>query len=243
MNPTRLKTLLLPVLGLAACGGEPPVEPPDPCTVPGQVCSWAGTGQAAFNGDGLALTATSFYWPMDLEFSPDGRAYVLDWNNHRVRRVEADGHVRTVVGSDLPGDGPPDQSDMKPEGALGTDVELNHPTDLQFLPDGMMLIASWHNHKIRRFDPTSGRVWVVCGSTPGYTGMHEVATRALLNQPKSIAVDARQNIYVADSRNQRIRVINTDGVIDTVAGTGKLGYAGDGGLPLMADFFMQQSNE
>jgi sugar lactone lactonase YvrE len=106
-----------------------------------------------------------------------------------------------------------------------------------------MLIAAWHNHKIRRFDPISGRVWVVCGSTPGYTAMHDLATRALLNQPKSVAVDSKQNIYVADSRNQRIRVINTDGIIDSVAGTGKLGYGGDGGLPLQADFHMQESNE
>jgi streptogramin lyase len=73
--------------------------------------------------------------------------------------------------------------------------------------------------------------------------MHDLATRALLNQPKSIAVDSKQNIFVADSRNQRIRVINSEGIIDSVAGTGRLGFGGDGGLPLMADFHMQESNE
>lgn len=249
MTPFKTTLFLLPALGLAACAGEspannPPNPPPPPaCAGSGTVCTWGGTGQAAFNGDGLTLDKTSFYWPIDLEFSPDGRAYLLDWNNHRVRRVEADGKVRTVVGSDLPGDGPPDQSDMKPEGAPGTTVELNHPTDLQFLPDGTLLVAAWHNHKIRRYDPNTDRVTVVCGSTPGYTAMHDVAIRALLNQPKSIAVDSKQNIYIADSRNQRIRVINTDGIIDSVAGTGKLGFGGDGGLPLMADFHMQESNE
>jgi sugar lactone lactonase YvrE len=245
MTPRKLR-LVLPLLGLAACAGDPPGAPPPAataCGAAGTICTWGGTGLAAFDGDGKALTETSFYWPMDLEFSPDGRPYILDWNNHRVRRVETDGKVRTVIGSDLPGDGPPDQSDMKPEGALGTDVELNHPTDLQFMPDGMMLVAAWHNHKIRRYDPTNGRVYVVCGSTPGYSAMHDLATRALLNQPKSIAVDSKQNIFVADSRNQRIRVINNEGIIDSVAGTGKLGYAGDGGTPLMADFYMQQSNE
>jgi len=246
MTPWRLKTLLLPALGLAACAGDPPAPQPPPvpsCGGAGTICTWGGTGLAAFDGDGKAATDTSFYWPMDLEFAPDGRAYVLDWNNHRVRRVEADGKVRTVIGTDLPGDGPPDQSDMKPEGALGIDVELNHPTDLQFLPDGSMLVAAWHNHKIRRYDPISERVWVVCGSAPGYSPMHDLATRALLNQPKSIAVDSKQNIFVADSRNQRIRVIKPEGIIDSVAGTGRLGFAGDGGLPLMADFHMQESNE
>jgi sugar lactone lactonase YvrE len=183
------------------------------------------------------------YWPTDLEFAPDGRAYLVDWNNHRIRRVETDGTVQTVIGSDLPGDGPPDQSDMKPGGALGLDVELNHPTDLQFMPDGVMLMAAWHNHKIRRFDPISNRVTVVCGSLPGYNGMHELATSALLNQPKSIAIDSKQNIFIADSRNQRIRVINPDGIIDAVAGTGKRGYAGDGGQPGLADFSMQEAND
>jgi DNA-binding beta-propeller fold protein YncE len=244
MTPWKLTTVLLPALGLAACAGDPPAAPAVACSGAGTICSWGGTGLAAFDGDGKAVTETSFYWPLDLEFSPDGRAYVLDWNNHRVRRVEADGKVRTVIGTDLPGDGPPDLSDMKPEGALGTDVELNHPTDLQFMPDGTMLVAAWHNHKIRSYDPITERVRVVCGDKPGAsTAPHELAVRSSLNQPKSIAVDSKQNIFVTDSRNQRIRMINTDGIIDPVAGTGKIGFAGDGGMPLMADFYMQQSNE
>jgi sugar lactone lactonase YvrE len=251
MNPWKWKSIVVraavSILALGGCSAEsPPAPAPVPaptCGGTGTVCTWAGTGEASFNGDGRALLETSFYWPMDLEFAPDGRAYVLDWNNHRVRRVETDGRVRTVIGTDLPGDGPPDQSDMKPEGALGTDVELNHPTDLQFMPDGTMLVAAWHNHKIRSFDPISGRVRVVCGSLPGYNSMHDLATRALLNQPKSIAIDSKQNIFVADSRNQRIRVINTDGIIDSVAGTGRQGFAGDGASPLTADFNMQQINE
>jgi hypothetical protein len=246
----RALEILAPLLLVVACGGETPSMPdaavaplPRPaCGGPGTICNWAGTGTAAFNGDGHAPGDTTFYWPMDLEFASDGTGYVLDWNNHRVRRVQPDGTFRTVVGSDFPGDGPPDQSDLKPEGALGTDVELNHPTDLQILPDGQVLIAAWHNHKIRRYDPISGRVWVICGSGPGYSGMHDLATRALLAQPKSIALDSKQNIFVADSRNQRIRLIS-DMLIDTVAGTGKKGFAGDGGNPNLADFYMQQVDE
>jgi sugar lactone lactonase YvrE len=243
MTSWKMKTVLLPVLGLAACASDPSQEQPPACGGAGTICTWGGTGLAAFDGDGKQLAETSFYWPMDLEFSPDGRPYIVDWNNHRVRRVEVDGKVRTVIGSELPGDGPPDQSDLTPAGALGIDVELNHPTDLQFLPDGSMLVAAWHNHKIRRYDPISERVWVVCGSTPGNAPPHELASRAQLNQPKSIAVDSKQNIFVTDSRNQRIRVIDTDGIIDAVAGTGKVGFGGDGGMPLLADFYMQQANE
>jgi DNA-binding beta-propeller fold protein YncE len=252
MTLWKLKLLPLAVAacGLAACeGGESapgtPTPPPLPaCAGPGTICTIAGTGDRAFNGDGRPAVETALYWPTDLELSPDGRAYLLDWNNHRVRRIEGDGSVRTVIGTDLPGDGPPDQSDLlKPEGAPGTDVELNHPTDLQFMPDGTMLVAAWHNHKIRSFDPTSGRVKVVCGNLPGNEAMHVPATSAKLNQPKSIAIDSKQNIWVADSRNQRIRMINPDGIIDAMAGLGRKGYSGDGGPPNLAEFFMQQDSE
>jgi DNA-binding beta-propeller fold protein YncE len=148
-----------------------------------------------------------------------------------------------VIGSDLPGDGPPDMSDMREPGAPGTTVELNHPTDLGLLPDGQLLVAAWHNHKIRRFDPASGLVQVICGAGPGDTGEHVPATRALLNQPKSVAVKADGTIYVADSRNARIKVIDSSGVMDVIAGNGQRGFSGDGGLPLQASFFMQESNE
>jgi DNA-binding beta-propeller fold protein YncE len=240
-----MRTALIATLALVAGCGDPSTPPPDPidCTSPGQVCTWAGTGIPAFNGDGLALTATTFYWPMDMEFALNGRPYILDWQNHRVRRVEDGGRVVTVIGSDLPGDGPPDGGDLRPEGAPGTTVELNHPTDLQALSDGTLLLAAWHNHKIRRFDPATGRVTVVCGLGPGDNALHVPASRALLNQPKSVAADADGNIYIADSRNQRIRVIDRDNIVDTVAGIGKSGFAGDDGPPSAAMFAMQEINE
>jgi len=141
----RMKIAACALLTLGACGSEttaPTMPPPPACAGPGSICTWAGNGLPAFNGDGRPAADTSFYWPIDLDFAPDGTPYVLDWNNHRVRTLDTNGTFRTVIGNDLPGDGPPDMSDMKPEGALGTDVELNHPTDLAFLPDGQVLVAA-----------------------------------------------------------------------------------------------------
>ena len=137
------------------------------------------------------------------------------------------------MGNDLVGDGPRDQGDMKPEGAPGIDVELNHPTDVTFSPlDGSVLVAAWHNHKIRRLDPQTGRVTVLVGSGAGKTGDGAAAKAALLNQPKAVALDAAGNIFVADSRNHRIRRIDAaTGFIATVAGNGMAGFAGDGGQP------------
>ena len=120
---------------------------------------------------------------------------------------------------------------MKPEGAPGIDVELNHPTDVTFSPvDGSILVAAWHNHKIRRLDPQTGRVNVLVGNGPGKTGDGAAAKTALLNQPKAVALDAAGNIFVADSRNHRIRKIDVaTGFIATIAGSGMAGFAGDGG--------------
>lgn len=227
---TRSVFSLLALAAAMSCGPRTP-----PCRdTPGVICTWAGNGEPAFDGDRNHRLSSSFYWPMDMEFSPSGQAFVLDWNNHRIRRVNADDTLETVVGTDFVGDGPEDFSDMMEPGAPGTSVNLNHPTDLLFLPDGRMLISTWHNHKIRRWDPATGRVVVTCGAGPGYAGDGGPAAMALLNQPNKIVLDAQGNLYIADQRNQRIRKIDTSGVISTVVGTGVKGYGGDNGPPLNA---------
>ena len=236
-RPWLAGVIVAAALATAGCG-----DPGDPCDRSQNICTWAGNGEKAYNGDGLTRQVTALYWPMDLDFAPGGGpAYLLDWQNHRVRRVTTEGLVETVMGNDLVGDGPRDQGDMKPEGAPGSDVELNHPTDVTFSPvDGSILVAAWHNHKIRRLDPQTGRVNVLVGNGPGKTGDGAAAKTALLNQPKAVALDAAGNIFVADSRNHRIRKIDVaTGFIATIAGSGMAGFAGDGGEPMAASFHMQ----
>lgn len=231
-------------LSLLACGGG--AGQGARCGAAGSICTIAGTGEAGWNGDGLAPENTSFYWPMDVELSPAGALVVLDWNNHRVRQLPSGGVFQTLIGTDFAGDGPPMQEDRTAAGARGTDVELNHPTDVTFLPDGTLLLAAWHNHKVRRWDPATGMVHVVCGSDPGSTGDGGLATRARLSQPKSVTPGPGGVLYVTDSRSQRIRAL--DGVtlearITPVAGSGLVGFDGDGGPPLAAKFHMQEVND
>lgn len=214
------------VLG-SACGPRPCVE------TPGSACIWAGTGELGFNGDGKTRLDTRLYWPADLDFAPDGTPWVLDWNNHKVRKVVDDKFV-TVVGEFL-GDGPPDQSDLVAPGAMGTEVRLNHPTDLLFEPDGTLLFTAWHNHKLRHID-AEGRVLVMSGRGGGFAGDGQAASGALFNQPKSIVRNAAGEIFVLDQRNFRIRKIGAgpNPIITTVVGTGMPGFAGDQGDPLLA---------
>jgi sugar lactone lactonase YvrE len=244
-------------LGAAGCGGSdgtpsvvmpPPakVRSTPPCAGPGTICTLAGNGDAAFTGEGEAALATSLYWPVDLEIAPDGRPYILDWQNHRVRRLDTDGKLRTVVGTDSIGDGPDPGggNETVAPGIPGTTINLNHPTDIQFTRDGAtMYLASWHNHKIRQLDVSSGNAVVTCGKGPGFAGDGMTEDKALFSMPKSIALAPTGDLFVVDTRNLRVRRVGASHMVDTVAGTGMRGATGDGGDRLAATFSFQKDGD
>lgn len=228
----KLRTLFLSAALLSAC------EPEKKCDDSGHACTWAGmAGVYGFNGDGLDRLKTKLYWTMDMKFAADGTPWLIDWNNHLVRKVLPDGKVKTVVGwvdPIFPGDGAPDESGA--DGALGTDVKLNHPTDLGQLSDGTMLIMAWHNHKVRRINATTERITIASGAGAGFTGDGSMARGALYRQPKALEVDAQDNIYILDQQNFRIRKIDASGMMSTIAGNGQKMSAGDNGPALMCSF-------
>jgi len=245
---TSIATTLLAgtAFALIACGGEG--APPCP-EISGTTCTWAGVpGLHGFktmdqdDGDGHPLLQSLLNFPEDLTFDAAGRAYVNDWNNHRVRRAEPDGTFQTVIGTDYEGDGPPEMEDRYPEGnpagALGTTVALNHPTDIEFLPDGRLLLAAWHNNKLRIYDPETQLVTVLAGNDYGYRGDDGPAWAASFNQPKAVVLDTDGTVYTIDQRNVRIRKLTTNLLdpIRTMAGTGVWGNVGDGGQALDAQF-------
>jgi len=217
--------------GLAGCGGTD-----SQCDVSGHACTWLGVpGEDAFNKDGHDRMATTVYWTMDMLFAHDGVVWFIDWNNHLVRKVAPDGKVVSVLGwSDpvFPGDG--DSADptaeYSPGGAPGGEVQLNHPTDLYELADGSILVMAWHNHKLRKIDPQTGRVRVIAGGAVGFAGDGGPASAALFRQPSRLALDEHENIFILDQQNQRIRRIDAQTqIITTVVGNGMKGFGGDGG--------------
>lgn len=205
----------------------------------GTICTWAGSSVVGFDGDGHSLTESALYWPVDLEFSPTDQPFIVDWNNHRIRAVEANGTLRTVVGSEFPGDGDPATADLVAPGVPGTIDAMNHPTDLLFQPDGQLLISVWHNHKIRRWDPSTGNSMVVAGRAAGFAGDNGPFASAILNKPSHITYGPSGELYILDQENHRIRRVGTDGAITTFAGTGAFGFAGDGGPATSAQFSWQ----
>lgn len=205
-----------------------------PCTdVVGSICTYAGNGGEAFDGDGRHRLQTTLYWPFDIAFLPSGRRILLDWNNHKVREILADETLQTICGTDFVGDGPADLSDLTPAGADPLTVDLNHPTDLEEFPNGDVLVMAWHNHKIRVLDAVTGRVRVLMGAGATFAGDGGPAKDARVNQPPHGAWDAAGNLFIIDQRNQRIRVLydfatqRENAIIDTIAGTGERGFNGD----------------
>jgi hypothetical protein len=210
------------------------------------ISTWIGTGFASWDGDHNDLSESSLYWPTDVEFTPTLGAYVLDFNNHRVRKVLPDNTLETVMGTNIIGDGPPDQGDLVWPGAPGTECRLNHPTrlvELQHGPyAGMIMLTAWHNHKLRLWDPTTGLIWVYVGRGAGYAGDGQDATEfGRFNQPQQALEGSDGSIYVLDQRNHVFRKIDTNNILSTIAGiyvppeeVG--GYNGDGRAPLETMF-------
>jgi sugar lactone lactonase YvrE len=227
------------VTGISTGPIPPPPPLPTPVIVPctgveGSICTYAGTGFSAFDGDGKDRLYTTLYWPFDMEFTASGRRIVLDWNNHRVREILPDDTFLTIAGTDFVGDGPADLSDLTPAGADPLTVDLNHPTDIQEMPNGDVLIVAWHNHKFREIGGEDGRVRVTFGAGAGFAGDGGPAIDARANQPARASLDAHGNLFLVDQRNQRIRVFYNyaedrgAALVATVAGSGVRGFNGDG---------------
>ena len=222
--------------GCASSSGSPTISS-------GAIGTWMGDGTQGYDGDGKIPALSWINQPTDLTFGPDGRAYIVDWNNHRIRRLRADGTLETFIGHNLPGDwdcqNPADATNCAvPMTATipCSELALNHPMAIQFAADGTGYLAAWHNHKLEAFDPSASTVHIVAGGqAPGYAGDGGPAASSRLNFVDSVAIDKNGNVFIGDERNRRIRRIGTDAartIID-VAGTSPAppssGYAGDGG--------------
>lgn len=251
-RPLAAVTLLAVLApGLGACtagGGEDSGAGAVVCTEPGTVCTVSGTGSPGSDPTTDVAVESPLYAPVDAAFWEDSSDFfVADWNNHKIRLVE-DGTVRTIVGTDFLGDGDPDFDEREAPGVPGTEVALNHPTSMEWNPvTGRLLLPSWHNHRVREWDPATGYSLVVCadtditdgnGANAGFAGDGGPAADALMAFPNSIAVDAATgDFWLLPQSNNRVRWVAADfSLIDTVAGDGERDYTGDGGPALEASF-------
>lgn len=116
------------------------------------------------------------------------------------------------------------------DGSSALSAQLNNPFDMAFFPDGSLIFSDTFNHCVRRIDIGTGLISTVCGvGERGFSGDGGPATRAQVNEPYGVVADAAGRVFFADRLNRRVRVVDTDGVIHTLAGDGSAVFGGDGG--------------
>lgn len=190
----------------------------------GVIRTVAGTGQPGYAGDGGPAIQAQLQEPNDIVLDGEGRAYIADVRDHRVRLIElASGIITTFAGTGEGGSGG--------DGGPAARAALLGPRALAFSPTGDLYVCLRNDHKVRKIDKHTGIIRTVAGTgEKGYTGDRGPALRATFNGPKEIAVDRHDNIYLVDTENHCIRCIEAvSGLVSTVAGTGQPGGSGDGG--------------
>jgi uncharacterized protein (TIGR03437 family) len=159
--------------------------------------------------------------PTGLAVAPNGALLIADTNNQMIRRV-ANGVITSIAGltflAGSTGDGGP-----------AVEARVNTPWGIVADAAGNIYFSERNGHRIRRID-TRGVISTFAGTgTAGFSGDGGRATSALLNLPSGIAFNAAGELLIADTLNQRIRAVGTNGVIRTIAGTGENALTGDGG--------------
>ncbi len=235
----------------------------------GAMTSVAGIGSPGFSGDNGPATAAQLSNPSALSFDAQGRLYIADRGNHRIRRIERDGRIVTVAGTGTPA--------LATAGQPASTSSLNDPRGVSANRFGVVFIADTGNHRVWSIQPDGSLVLIAGGGSGssqrgvdtalqsptqvaaddlgnayvleaasrvrvvGADGLTRVvagggtdanasnvpATQALI-APGDIAVDGNQRLLIADAGQHRIRRVDGNGLIVTLAGTGNTGYAANG---------------
>jgi len=194
-----------------------------------------------FSGDGGAATASAMFSPTGIALDSSGNMYISDYGtytggnfvgNDRIREVNAStGIINTIIGTGTVG--------FSNGNGTALSANLNGVSQIAVDNNGNMYFADTFNNQIRKVVLSTGTISTFAGNPVvqgGYSGDGGLATNALLNGPMGVAVDTAGNVYISDTFNAVIRVVTTDGLIHTIAGTNLPGYSGDGGPAVSAQF-------
>jgi sugar lactone lactonase YvrE len=194
----------------------------------GTITTVAGNGTNGYSGDGGKATNASLSAPGGVAFDASGNLLIADQYSNRVRKVNLNGVITTVAGNGLgAGTG---FGGYSGDGGVATNASLNLPCGVATDAFGNIFIADNGNNRIRKVN-TNGLITTVAGNgAEGYGGDGGAATQARLKFPSAVASDVSGNLFIADVGNYRIRKVDLNGIITTIAGNGSPGYSGDGGV-------------
>ncbi len=200
-------------------------------TSTGVITTFAGTGSSGYSGNGGPAISANLNKPRGVFADGAGNIYIADTDNDCIRKVDASETITTVAG--IGG-----SHDFSGDGGDATNAKLDKPRGVAADYAGNIYIADTNNHVIRKVDATTGIIDTVAGigKQNGYTGDGGLATAAKLDKPRGVWVDGSGNIYIADTENNRIRMMDaTTQIITTIAGNGGSGYTGDNGPATAAE--------
>ena len=208
----------------------------------GVITTIAGTGEEGYGGDEGPATEAKLNWPTGVAVDDAGNVYIADRNNERIRRVNPEGIITTFAGTGEWG------YDSDEDGGPATEALLNWPADVALDEDGELYIADEYNNRIRKVD-ADGIITTVAGmkrptlevgeeeEDNDNVGDHGPAASALLNRPSGVTLDEEGNLYIADRNHHRIRKVNAEGIITTIAGMADEGFSGDEGPAASAQLY------
>jgi sugar lactone lactonase YvrE len=190
----------------------------------GIITTLAGTGEAAYSGDGGPAAQAGLAEPNGLAFDPgETRLFIADVADHRVRVVDlASGIIDTFAGIGM--------AEHGGDGAPAREARIFGARAVKVAPDGTVYILERQGSSLRAVDPATGLIQTIAGTTGrGYSGDGGPAVAAVFDAPKEMALDRDGGLLIVDTENHAIRLIErAGGTVTTVAG-GRRGGHGDGG--------------
>jgi sugar lactone lactonase YvrE len=207
---------------------------PTPASGP-RIVTYAGTGIATVSADDLLPLSTNLDGPGGVFVAPTGAVYLADGD--RIQMVGEDGRVHTIAGTGLAGfsgdGGPAVQASL----FLG-DAQSPDLIGMAMDSKGDLFFSDTTNNRVREIRPDgtiqtvagSGRTGQLFTSPPqGQVGDGRLGVEASLSQPHGLAFDSLGDLFIADTGDNRVRMLDAAGIISTVAGDGSLGSRGDNG--------------
>ena len=179
----------------------------------------AGDSIQGYSGDGGLAIAASLSHPSGVAVDNIGNVYIADYGNNRIRKVDTNHIISTVAGNGI--------STYNGDGGKAIIASLN-PIGISLDIVGNLYISDYSNNRIRKVDVNGIITTIAGGFGNGFSGDGILATSATLWNPKGITLDTAGNLFIADQNNNRIRKVNTKGIITTIAGGG-YNLLGDGG--------------
>jgi sugar lactone lactonase YvrE len=187
----------------------------------GVIVKFAGTTVCGFSGDGGPAASAMIDSPSTIVFDGAGNLLFGDEGNSRIRKITSAGIISTIAGNGTAG--------YSGDGGPATEASLNGPTSLFVDSTNNIYITDAFNYVVRKID-AAGVIHTVAGSNrPGFGGDGGPATSAQISYSSGIVADAQGNFYIADLNNNRVRKVDTNGIITTYAGNGQAGNGGSGG--------------